>query len=213
MSTAQTPKIYISRIPSFDPAALAPEIAKATQSLSDAETRYQDARAVYGRGIHGGIWSGVDETTQKAIWRDQPAERIAKDLQRAETEKLGRGARRFGVSPRILNDLMNLRLERDEAKAKVRGLQADAAKPATPAKVVITITKSYEIKEKLKARGYRYDPDARWLGLLGEAGAEPGWVKVVSLEEAENEMLALIGIGTFIEAGLLVNFVTSLRYS
>lgn len=84
----------------------------------------------------------------------------------------------------------------------------DLAKHQTPkpARLKIAVINSYDIKDTLKASGYKFSPDGYWVDFIG-AKVKAAWVKSVLLDKAADEIEKLTAIGVTIKTDNQLNVI------
>lgn len=75
-------------------------------------------------------------------------------------------------------------------------IAVELAKQAKPraASVKIAVTESYDIKDQLKARGYRFDSDGYWVDFAG-LNVKAAWCKTITPDEINMTAAELQAIG------------------
>jgi len=68
------------------------------------------------------------------------------------------------------------------------------------AKAVVIVADAYPIKDALKAIGYRWSEDARWMDVVG-LKVKPGWTKTAEINDLKSEVETLKAMGCAIERG------------
>jgi hypothetical protein len=162
------------------------------------------------------ILTATREITQDDINRDGQA---AQDKAVAERAEYERQCRHAGISPqnkaagesgRLCSgggwDRVKtqwIRVQRAESSARQA---ADSAKhrKARKATVNIAVVDSYDIKDALKSRGYRFNRDGYWVDFLG-MHTKAAWVREVAPVSAEAEIAALRDLGATVEADSAIN--------
>jgi hypothetical protein len=110
-----------------------------------------------------------------------------------------------------LSDLEPLDRDRRRLISEVKRLEADAAQPATADTIKLAVIDSYEQREMLKARRYRFERDAHWRDSVGRR-VQAGWVWSGSAEDAVTEIEWLRALGAAVVVnGPLVAFSEAIR--
>ena len=162
------------------------------------------------------ILTATREITQDDINRDAQAAQDKAVAARAEyerqcaNEKISPENKAAGESGRLCSgggwDSVKtqwIRVQRAESSARQA---ADSAKHRKPRKatVKIAVVDSYDIKDELKSRGYRFSRDGYRVDFLGMQ-IKAAWVREVAPGEAETEVAALRELGATVEADSAIN--------
>lgn len=115
--------------------------------------------------------------------------------------------RQTAVGWSALRDVEPLRRDLAKCAETIRREEQLAAPPATADKIKIAAVDSYDQRDALKARGYRFDREAHWLDPAGAVKPLAGWtltLPVSATDRLAEEIAWLRQHGT-IEANTILN--------